>query len=111
MLLFPSHAEWSTSAHRERCSEVRDVWVDPTYRRRGIARHLMRVLENAARTAGAARIGLSVSLDEGASPARGLYADLGYRHAHGPYVSSTTLETEDGRMPVGAVMTYLVKDL
>lgn len=71
----------------------------------------MGALEDAARAAGSARIGLSVSLDDDAAPARALYEDLGYRRAHGPYVASTTLETDDGPMPVGAPMTYLVKDL
>jgi hypothetical protein len=38
MVLFPAHAEWSLSTHRERCAEVRDVSVVPSHRRRGIAR-------------------------------------------------------------------------
>ena len=57
------------------------------------------------------RVGLSVSLDEEGAPARALYERLGYVHAHGPFVSSTDLLHDDGPVAVGAVMTYLVKDL
>jgi len=32
-------------------------------------------------------------------------------HAHGPFVSSTDLIHDDGPVAVGAVMTYLVKEL
>jgi hypothetical protein len=39
-----------------------------------------------------------------------LYQALGYRHAHGPFISSTTLAGDDGRLPVGSPMTYLVKE-
>jgi GNAT superfamily N-acetyltransferase len=109
MVLFPEHEEYSTSAARERCAEVRDVFVEPSQRRRGVARAIMRALEAAALEAGQARIGLSVSLDDGAAPARALYASLGYRHAHGPYVTSTNLDGDEGPIPVGAVMIYLVR--
>ena len=111
MVLFPGHDEFSASAERERCAEVRDVWVRPEYRRAGVARALMAALEDAAREHGETRVGLSVSLDEQAAPARALYEALGYRHAHGPFVSSTTLQTDDGPMPVGAVLAYLVQEL
>ena len=111
MVLFPAHEEHSTSADREGCAEVRDVFVAPHRRREGVARAIMTSLEGAARGAGTARIGLSVSLGDDAAPARALYAELGYRPAHGPYISSMTLATNDGPMPVGALMTYLVKDL
>jgi hypothetical protein len=57
------------------------------------------------------RIGLAVGMDDASLPARLMYARLGYRHAHGPYVASATLLGEDGPIPVGAVLTYLVKDL
>lgn len=111
MVLFPAHAEWSLSAHRERCAEVRDVSVVPSHRRRGIARSMMAQMERAARGAGAGRIGLSVSVGEDDGPARALYEALGYRHAHGPMIASVNLDGDDGPIPVGAVLTYLVKDL
>lgn len=109
MVLFPAHAEWSISGLRERCAEVRDVSVVPSHRRRGIARSMMAQMERAARDAGTGRIGLSVSADDG--PARALYEALGYRHAHGPMIASVNLDGDDGPIPVGAVLTYLVKDL
>lgn len=56
------------------------------------------------------RIRLSVGLDDEAAPARALYDVLGYRHAHGPFVSSTTLAGDDGPIAIGAVLTYLVKE-
>jgi GNAT superfamily N-acetyltransferase len=111
MVLFPEHEELSTSAVREGCAEVRDVFVARPRRRLGVATALMSVLAGAARDQGIRRLGLSVALDEDAAPARALYERLGYVHAHGPFVSSTDLIGDDGPIAVGAVMTYLVRDL
>ena len=111
MVLFPEHEELSTSATREGCAEVRDVFVTRPRRRLGVATALMAVLEEAVRDRGLPRIGLSVSLDDDAAPARALYERLGYAHAHGPFVSSTDLIGDDGPIAVGAVMNYLVKNL
>jgi len=111
MVLFPDHEEFSTSAAREGCAEVRDVFVSPDRRRRGVARAVMKALEEAARQHGMRRIGLSVALDDDAAPARMLYDRLGYRHAHGPYVASGVLQGDEAPLPVGAVLTYLVRDL
>jgi GNAT superfamily N-acetyltransferase len=111
MVLFPEHEEFSTSAVRERCAEVRDVFVVRPRRRLGVATALMSVLEESARHQGMGRIGLSVALDDEATPARALYEHLGYVHAHGPFVSSTDLVGDDGPIAVGAVMNYLVKEL
>jgi GNAT superfamily N-acetyltransferase len=111
MVLFPEHEEFSTSAVREGCAEIRDVFVSRNRRRLGVATALMRVLEDAVREHGMVRVGLSVSLDDEAAPARVLYERLGYVHAHGPFVSSTDLLRDDGPVAVGAVMNYLVKEL
>jgi GNAT superfamily N-acetyltransferase len=112
MLVLPGHPEWSMMAHRENAPEVRDVSTAPSWRRRGIARALMLALEGEARALGFDRIALSVGLEPSFEAARLLYAALGYRHAHGPLISSTTLEAEDGsRFAVAGVMNYLVKDL
>jgi GNAT superfamily N-acetyltransferase len=111
MVLFAGHDEWSTSAHRERCTEVRDVAVLESHRRRGIARAMMAALEDAAREAGMRRVGLSVGTDDGTGPARALYEELGYVLAHGPYVATTTLDGDEGPVPVGAVLVYLTKAL
>jgi GNAT superfamily N-acetyltransferase len=111
MVLFPEHEEWSVSAEREGCAEVRDVFVVPGYRHLGIARYIMAGLEEATRAAGLTKVGLSVALEADAAPARALYDVLGYRQAHGPFVSSTDLAGDDGPIAVGAVMRYLVKDL
>ena len=51
--------------------------VSPSHRRRGIARRMMRWLEETALTAGTFTIGLE--LRSGNSAARALYASLGYR--------------------------------
>jgi GNAT superfamily N-acetyltransferase len=110
MVLFPAHEEYSVSAKRERCAEVRDVFVDPERRRSGVASVIMHALEDAARDHGMSRVGLAVSISEDAEPARRLYEALGYRHAHGPFISSTTLVGEDGPLPVGSAMHYLVKE-
>src|SRR5262245_42401300 len=111
MVLFPEHEEFSTSAVREGCAEVRDVFVVRPRRRLGVATELMGVLEDAVRGQGLRRVGLSVALDDEAAPARALYEHLGYHHAHGPVVSSTNLVGDEGPVAVGAVMDYLVKDL
>jgi GNAT superfamily N-acetyltransferase len=111
MVLFPEHEEFSTSAVREGCAEVRDLFVARPRRRLGVATAIMSVLEDAARDHGMSRVGLSVALDEEAGPARALYEHLGYGFAHGPFVSSTDLIGDDGSVAVGAVMNYLVKDL
>ena len=112
MVLFPEHEELSTSAVREGCAEVRDVFVTRPRRRLGVATALMRTLENSIRDREMSRVGLAVALDDDAAPARALYERLGYVHAHGPFVSSSDLLGDDGRpIAVGAVMTYLVRDL
>ena len=111
MVLFPGHAEHSPSAERERCAEVRDVFVPEPHRRKGVASALMNALEEAARRNGHERVGLSVGLDDQAAPPRALYDALGYTRAHGPFISSTTLEGDDGPIPVGAVLVYLTKPL
>jgi GNAT superfamily N-acetyltransferase len=110
MVLFPEHEEYSESARREDCAEVRDVFVDPARRRQGAARAVMGALEEAARARGF-RPGLSVSIDEQAAPARAMYDALGYRRAHGPYLTSAMLDGDDGPLPVGAILVYVVKDL
>jgi GNAT superfamily N-acetyltransferase len=111
MVLLAGHGELSVSAMREGCAEVRDVFVAEPYRRRGVARAIMAGLEGAARDGGFGRIGLAVGTDDAARSARALYEELGYGRAHGPFVVSTSLEGDDGPIPVGAVLTYLVKDL
>lgn len=108
MVLFPAHEEYSISSLRERCAEGRDVFVRPDRRRTGAARSIMTSLEAAAGDRGLP-IGLSVSVSEDAAPARALYASLGYRQAHGPYVTSTDLAGDDGPIAVYAVLVYLVK--
>ena len=110
MVLFPEHEEYSESAARERCAEVRDVWVGEPFRRRGVATALMRALEDEARAAMFDRIGLSVSAGADGEAARALYEALGYRHAHGPFVTSAVLDGDECPFPVSAVLLYLVKE-
>jgi GNAT superfamily N-acetyltransferase len=52
MVLFPEHEEFSTSAVREGCAEVRDVFVARPRRRLGVATTLMETLEDAVRERG-----------------------------------------------------------
>jgi GNAT superfamily N-acetyltransferase len=111
MVLFPEHDEYSVSALREGCAEVRDLFVARPRRRLGVATALMDELEGAADSHGMRIVGLSVALDDDAAPARELYAHRGYRHAHGPYVASANLESDQGPIAVGSVEDYLVKDL
>ena len=112
MVLFPGYEEYSASAERERCAEMRDVGVAEDVRRRGVGTALVGALEDAARANGMSRIGMSAASDDDAGPGELLYEKLGYRRAHGPFITSTNLWADDGSpIPVGAVMTYLVKEL
>ena len=112
MVLFPGEEEWSVSAEREGCAEIRDVGVAEDHRRHGVATAMIASLESAAAHHGMTRIGLSVALSDDDAPARALYEKLGYAFAHGPFISSTDLLDDDGRpIHVGAVMSYLTKPL
>ena len=111
MVLFPGHDEYSASAEREGCAEIRDVEVEATHHRRGVATAMIVELERAAGRRGFDRIGLSVGRDEGYRAARTLYAKLGYRTAHGPFISGAVLAGDGGRIPVAGVLDYLVKPL
>lgn len=71
----------------------------------------MAALEAGAERASWRRMGLAVPVDERAAPARALYRTLGYRFAHGPEVTSAALHGDEGPIVVGAVLTYLVKDV
>jgi GNAT superfamily N-acetyltransferase len=110
MVLFPTHEEWSVSAEREGCAEIRDVGVAEDRRRQGVATAMIASLEAAAADRGMTRIGLSVAMSDEDAPARALYTKLGYAFAHGPFITSTDLIDDQGRpIHVGAVMTYLTK--
>jgi GNAT superfamily N-acetyltransferase len=110
MVVFPGHAEWSESAFRETCPEIRDLAVHESWTRRGIGTALVRAAEDEVRASGFARIGLGTGLEPSYAPARAMYERLGYREAHGPYVSAARLVDDDGRaIPVAGVCVYLVK--
>jgi ribosomal protein S18 acetylase RimI-like enzyme len=109
MLLFPGHDEYSVSAEREGCAEIRDVEVDVGHRRRGVGAALIGALEAAAVERRFDRIGLSVGRDDEYAGARSLYTKLGYRTAHGPFISGAVLAGTEGPIPVAGVLDYLVK--
>ncbi|MEP6758368.1 MAG: GNAT family N-acetyltransferase [Actinomycetota bacterium] len=112
MVVFPGHPEWSISAFREGCSELRDVGVAEDWQRRGIGSLLLSSSEAATRDAGFERIGLGVGLEDGYEAARVLYDRRGYGFAHGPYVQAARLEGDDGTpFAVAGVCEYRVKRL
>ena len=112
MIVFPGHPEWSESAFRENCPELRDVGVAEDWQRRGIGSRLIAASEEAVRAAGFDRIGLGVGLEDSYEAARGLYGRWGYTFAHGPFVAAARLEDDDGvGFPVAGVCVYLVKEL
>jgi GNAT superfamily N-acetyltransferase len=112
MVVFPGHLEWSESAFRETCPEIRDLAVSDAWTRRGIGSALVAAAEGEARDAGFDRIGLGVGLEVSYGPARSMYERLGYRTVHGPFISAATLEDDEGRpLPVAGVCMYLVKRL
>ena len=112
MVVLPGHPEWSASAFREGCPELRDIGVADAWQRRGIGGRLVVASEDEAHAAGYERVGLAVGLDDGYEAARGLYERWGYAFAHGPFVQAARLEGEDGAaLPVAGVCVYLVKRL
>jgi GNAT superfamily N-acetyltransferase len=112
MVVFPGHDEWSPSAYREGCPEIRDLEVSPAWTRRGIGSALIAAAEAEARAAGSDRVGLGVGLEPSYAAARSVYERLGYRTAHGPFIAAALLEGDDGvAFPVAGVCMYLVKDL
>ena len=112
MVVFPGHPEWSPSAYREGCPEIRDLGVVAARRRRGIATALVAAAERETRSAGFVRLGLGVGVEDDDAPARSLYRRFGYVFAHGPFVQAARLETDEGMaLPVAGVCTYLVKEL
>jgi len=112
MLVLPGHREWSPSAFREGCPEIRDVAVSQHAQRQGIGSALIEALEREAAAAGFTTIGLAVGIDEAYDAARSVYERLGYRFAHGPFISAARLETDDGNgMVVGGVCEFRVKAL
>lgn len=112
MVVFPGHEEWSESAFRETCPEIRDLAVSESWTRRGIGTALVGAAEHEVRAAGFDRIGLGTGIEPSYAPARAMYERLGYRTAHGPFVSAARLEDDEGRaIPVAGVCVYLVKTL
>ena len=112
MLVRPGHPEWSVSAWREACPELRDVEVADAWRGRGIGTALVEALVEEARGVGADRVGLMVGIEETFGTAQRLYERLGFTQAHGPFVTSTRLEGEEGSwFAVAGVCVYLVKSL
>jgi GNAT superfamily N-acetyltransferase len=112
MLVLPGHPEWSPSAFREVCPEIRDLAVVQATRRQGIGSALIAALEREASVAGFATIGLTVGLDDDYQAARGVYERRGYRFAHGPFISAARLETEDGgAVAVGGLVEFRMKSL
>lgn len=60
-------------------AEVKRMWIDPAHRGRGLARRLLRDLENAARVAGRTRVVLDTN--SALREAIALYERSGYRSA------------------------------
>lgn len=112
MLVLPGNGEWSPSAYRETCPEIRDLGVSVAWQRQGVGRSLIAALEDEARASGAERIGLGVGLDEDYAAARTLYDGLGYRFGHGPFIGSAKLARDDGGwLAVAGVQEFRVKEL
>ena len=112
MVVLPGHPEWSASAFREGCPELRDVGVAEDRQRRGVGGRLIAASEDATRAAGFERLGLAVGLDDGYEAARALYERWGYTFAHGPFVQAARLHGDGGvTFPVAGVCVYLVKAL
>jgi len=60
---------------------VRDLWVDPSHRRHGLARQLLSEVIRVGRAAGARRVALQTEVDN--APALALYENLGFQRTVG----------------------------
>ena len=69
--------------------QIRDLYVAPAARRRGVARALLRHVADAARAAGARRVSLQTEPDNTAALA--VYAEMGFRPVDGLTVLSLPL--------------------
>lgn len=97
---------------RGKIPEIVDLWVQPAYRQRGIARALLFAAENYARGKNAAQIGLGVGLTESYGAAQRLYALSGFV-PDGSGVWAQGIQPQDGdsvRLDDGALLMW-VKDL
>lgn len=74
----------------KRYGEITDLYVEPVYRHRGVARALLAAMEAHFRRRGLASVRLSVLHDN--LGARGLYQSAGYRAADVVYVKSLAEE-------------------
>jgi ribosomal protein S18 acetylase RimI-like enzyme len=68
---------------------IRDLYIAPEYRRRGIARTLLQHVISEARAAGAYRV--SLQSEVGNTPALALYAAVGFQPVNGLALLSLTL--------------------
>ena len=108
----PGPREWSVSALREGCAELRDVGVAEDRQRRGIGRRLIAASEEAAR---AARVRSHRARRSGSTTRTrrraGLY-ELGIHVRARAVRAGRALADDDGaRIPVAGVCVYLVKTL
>jgi [ribosomal protein S18]-alanine N-acetyltransferase len=110
MVVFPGHPEWMISGYREGTPDLRDVEVVEAWRRRGVGKRLVEACCGETARRGFDRLGLMVSTDEAAGPARTLYEALGFELVHGPFISTTRLEAEDGTwFAVGTACVYMTR--
>ena len=72
---------------------IRDLYVAPQHRRRGIARALLRHVIDDGSAAGASRVSLQTEV--GNAPALALYMTAGFQPAHGLQLLSLTLTSGD----------------
>jgi GNAT superfamily N-acetyltransferase len=70
---------------------IRDLWVPPEHRRRGIGRALMDRAEKELRSRGFDSLWFDTGIDEGYAAARALYEDMGYRRASGEFIISARI--------------------
>ncbi|WP_262286040.1 N-acetyltransferase [Micromonospora sp. MA102] len=68
---------------------IRDLYVDPHHRRGGVAKALLQHVVDEARAAGALRVSLQTEVDN--TPARTLYAEVGFRPVSGLELLNLTL--------------------
>jgi GNAT superfamily N-acetyltransferase len=105
----PHHASFERYGD---CAYVEALDVRADERRHGFGVALMQAAEAAARAHGAARVGLSVGVEN--APARALYRQLGYQPTDIPdyFVSWTYLDPATGEpMEEGEVCSFWLKSL
>jgi GNAT superfamily N-acetyltransferase len=75
---------------------IRDLWVAPEQRRRGVGRALMERAEQELKARGFDSLWFDTGIGESYAAARTLYEDMGYRRVSGEFILSARVLADSG---------------